>query len=97
MIGTVFLSDGQLVLTAGRGDNGGAHLFAQLHGSQADAAGGAVHQQDLARLQIELVLEADVRGSIDDRESCGGDVVHAVWHFVDRFTRRHNLFGVAAP
>ena len=53
---------------ARRGEHARAERLADLHGGEADAAGGGVHEQRLARLEARAQHERGVRRRIDDRE-----------------------------
>ena len=87
----------QLLRAAGSGDHGGAHGLADLHRGQADAAGGAEHQQGLARLQVGALLERVHGGAVGHAEGRSLSEVHAGRHRHHVVGRYCNLLGKGAP
>ena len=81
---------------AGGGDDRGAEPLTDFDGGQPDAAGRAVHQQDLAPGETSLVLQPQMRGAVGDRKARGDGIVDGVRENEHAVLRRHDLFGEAA-
>ena len=95
-VGAVLARDRELVRAAGGGDDPGAQLPADLDRAEADPAGGAEHEQGLARLQTAAMGQREMRGAVGDRKGGGGDEIHRVGDRHDRFAVDDDLLGIAA-
>ena len=67
-VGPLLAHHGQPRIVAAGGDHLGAEMLAELNGGHADAARGAMHQQDLARLQRRAMDQRMVGGGGTDAE-----------------------------
>ena len=88
--------DGEMIRAARGGDHARAQRPAAFDGREADAAGGAVHHERLARLQATGPAERAIGGAVGDREPGGGHVVHCGGQADDVLDRAHRRLGEAA-
>ena len=95
-VGAVLARDRELFGAAGGGDDPGAHRLADLDRGQPDPAGGAEHQQRLARLQMAAMGQREMRGAVGHRKGGGGDEIHRIGDRHDRGGVDHDLLGIAA-
>jgi hypothetical protein len=75
VVGAGLAQDGQLLGSAGGGDDGRAEHLAKVDGGEADAAAGAMHQQRLAGLDGGAAHQGDVGGQVGGR--VGGGLLEA--------------------
>ena len=82
-IGALLEAGGALLVGAGGRDDGRAEQFRDLDGGDADAAGGAVDQHPIARLQQSAALQQRVVGGVMRAAEHGGLLdAHPVRHGV---------------
>lgn len=96
-VGAGGLGHFQLLVTAGGGDDPRAHGLADLHRRQADAAGGAEHQQGFPRLQVGALLERVHGGAVGHAEGSGGIEVDALGDRHHVVAGHGHLLGEATP
>src|SRR5207248_7535393 len=77
IIGALFEAGGALLVGAGGGDNGRAEQFGDLDRRDADAAGGAVDHDPIARLHAAALQQRVIGGVISAAEHGGCFETHA--------------------
>src|SRR5262249_9137614 len=81
---------------AGRGDDTGTDMFAQLDGKTRHTAGPALDENGLATLELERILDGDQRCQANEGEGRGLDVGESMRLAAKNGGFFRNFFGVGA-